>query len=85
MPPSRRNSHPVRNLLVRAKPTASPNSEGLPIRPKGVALITGSAGSVFPIGVSNSPGIIVTTRICKVPKSLAIGKVIPAIAPFVLE
>lgn len=68
--------------------TAKANYVEFPSRPSGVLLIIESKNFLLmpaPIGVSNMPGAIVITLILYLPRSLAIGNVIPINAPFEAE
>lgn len=83
-PPSNLITVPVKYEAKHIDSTASANSGGFPKRPKGVLsimILLADEGLRFPIGVVNIYGAKVTTLILYLPKSLAIGKVIPITAP----
>ena len=68
--------------------TANANYDGFPNLPKGVCwtkLSTTFLPIPLPLGVSKIPGAIVITLILNLPKSRAIGKVIPIKAPLEAE
>eukprot|EP00962_Isochrysis_galbana_P042484 scaffold15922_cov111-Isochrysis_galbana.AAC.3 len=83
--PSNRSTSPLRYRFRMTDSTKAPNSSGRPKRlGKGMEAASPVLTSSFApsiIGVSNTPGAIVTTRIPRGARSRAMGNVIPTIAP----
>src|SRR5688572_25220991 len=79
---------PVKNPFMQSVVILCANSSALPILPTGVILISwaihSGEHSLSTIGDEIVPGAIVITLIPFGPRSLAIGKVNPLIAPLVL-
>src|SRR3990167_5680138 len=84
--PSKRMVVPFKYVFLAQVKTSSPNSlKGSPnlggATTSAINPFLTSSGIIATIGVLNTPGAMVTTRIPKGPRSLAIGKVIPTTPP----
>lgn len=88
IPPSNLQVSPVAYGFLIILSTASANYDELPSLPIGVLLIITSRYFLLiplPIGVSKIPGAIVITLILYLPRSRAIGRVMPIRAPLEAE